>query len=192
MTSTKNMFMETRKKIEARGWTPSKFVIELSEKDDKEDSFWRDMDRPTPWWKELYYKVWRVYDLVFWHYLFNKDWYVRTYIHVTKGYNTKDAWSLDWSFCKWVVPLLKEIKNYKQGVPMVFLDGLHDGSGEVSDENLEIGRQRLEKELDRMIWAFEFYVDDLADMCDREGPEWQRFDEGFYSFKIYFGEALWT
>lgn len=185
--SRKTRWLEIRNKLEALGWQPSPLVFELSESDEDDGFPWDDM-KPLPWWKKLYYKVYRIYSEVWAYRLGNPRWYKRLHTRITKGYNPEDVWSIDHAFCKWIVPRLKHLKTSKQGVPSMFINGQLDGN--TSDEELDAAEARWNAELDRMIWAFEFYTHDLADMCDPNGPQWQKFHAGFYSFKLYFS-CLW-
>lgn len=181
----KNYWLKTLNQLRELGWDPSPSLLEYANEHNTRvtNIILNELDKPVPWYRKVYYKLSRVYNEV-WDYRFgNPRWYKRKWTLLTKGYDPSDCWSLDHSFCKWIVPRLKHLKESKHGVPGFLVNG-EDG------ESFAKGETLWNEQLDKMIWAFEFYQHELAEFCDPNGPQWKKFHEGFYAFKIYFG-CLW-
>ena len=113
-----------------------------------------------------------------------------------------DTWNMDTTLAHIVVPMLKQLKVNKHGVPLVDLEDVPEElrvDSKVSlndvDENYV---KRWDYVLDEMIFAFEskltFWEDQfyLNDECDYEGMRSfeERIKKGFLLFGKYF-QALW-
>lgn len=67
-----------------------------------------------------------------------------------------DVWSMDCTLSHIIVPMLKMLKESKQGVPFTDLeDAPEELRVEDTDENIEWQVKRWEWILDEMIWSFE-------------------------------------
>lgn len=70
-----------------------------------------------------------------------------------------DTWSMDHTLAPIILPMLKQLKDTKHGVPAEFVHG-KDGCTEIP---FEIAKKKWDNVLDQMIWSFEQIVDDDND-----------------------------
>ncbi len=129
-----------------------------------------------------------------------------------------DVWNMDDTLAMIIAPMLKLLKEDKQGIPGSFLHG------ENNDENWKVAEEKWDEVLDKMIWSFEQYQIDWEDQywlvhpefdfekypededktlipvrwkvegkCDWEGRQkhWDRIQEGLELFGKHFSE-LWS
>ena len=74
------------------------------------------------------------------------------YVHIDKY----DTWSMDHTLAKIIVPMLKQLKETKHGVPSQFVR-------DDSDDALEQGEKEWNAVMDEMIWSFEQVLNDTAE-----------------------------
>lgn len=106
-----------------------------------------------------------------------------------------DTWSMDYTLAKIVLPMLKQLKETKHGVPSDFIC---DKNGE--EIPFEDAERKWNNALDQMIWSFEEILKDDADEVfftndkfDKEGyMKYQRkVQRGLDLFGRHF-RNLWT
>lgn len=103
--------------------------------------------------------------------------------YLTRGFSDRQAWSLDITVAKFVIPRLKRLKEIGLGYPMTF--------------NSMIGWHRA---IDKMIWSFEYVISDYgsAEYHASNRKRWsiieaknmKRFDEGMNLFAKHYKD-LW-
>ena len=114
-----------------------------------------------------------------------------------------DTWSMDHTLAYIIVPMLKQLKATKHGIPLSAFedsDGIDPDHGGPSEEAMKIGGARWDLILDKMIWSFERLNDpdeDLDDFRVGTGYNWEaykayqeRMQEGFELFGIHL-RSLW-
>ncbi len=80
-----------------------------------------------------------------------------TYVKIDKY----DTWSMDNTLALLIVPMLKQLKATKHGVPMSFAHHVDPRTG----KEITFGKAEREwnKTLDKMIWSFEQLLDDTSE-----------------------------
>lgn len=110
--------------------------------------------------------------------------------------HSHDTWSMDCTLAPIILPMLKQLKDTKHGVPAEFVHG-KDGCTEIPFEDAE---RKWNNALDQMIWSFEEILKDDADEVfftndkfDKEGyMKYQRkVQRGLDLFGRHF-RNLWT
>ncbi len=80
------------------------------------------------------------------------------YQRVTRGWDDRAVWSIDWWLDDKMPAMLRKLKEDKHGTPMSMFDGLpteNDDGYTHSDETFAIAEERWNAILDKMIAAFE-------------------------------------
>ncbi len=119
------------------------------------------------------------------------------YVHI----DAWDTWDMDASLAPIILPMLKQLKETKQGAPFVYNEdvpeNLHtDYTGEeaISEPFEERWFARWDYVLDEMIWAFQWAVDGkdvLVDVPDEDYREYsERLANGYRLFGKYY-QCLW-
>ena len=91
---------------------------------------------------------------------------------VTRGWSDEDTWSLDYTFCKWMLPRLKRFKKIANGYPD------------------HMKPEEWDATIDKMIYSMEVVLYDedagwlhIRGLCDEDheksAEKWKRVDEGF-------------
>ena len=73
-----------------------------------------------------------------------------TWQRLTWGWDEREVWSLDYTFCQWIVPRLVLLKETKHGVPAFCFDDVTDDS----DKAFNLAKERWDIILDEMIDGF--------------------------------------
>jgi hypothetical protein len=135
-----------------------------------EDIFDKDPEK-DPIRTRVYWAVVR-----FWanHWLCNPRDVYRTckwaYQRLTRGWDDRAAWSIDWWLDNMMPGVLRLLKEKKHGTPISMFDGLTmDEDGNPSHESHEIASARWDAVMDKMIAAFEAH---------------HRMDEGLYEEEL--------
>lgn len=109
-----------------------------------------------------------------------------------------DTWDMDSTLAHIILPMLKQLKETKQGAPVVELEDvperLHPSSEQISillqgetDDNYF---KRWDYVLDEMIWAFQWVVESDY-LLDEDYQEYsERLSNGFRLFGKYY-QSLW-
>lgn len=120
------------------------------------------------------------------------------YVHIDEW----DTWNMDSTLAHIILPMLKQLKETKQGAPAVELEDvperLHPSSEQISiilqgetDDNYF---KRWDYVLDEMIWAFQWPADGrdvLVYVPDEDYQEYsERLSNGFRLFGKYY-QSLW-
>lgn len=115
------------------------------------------------------------------------------YQRVSRGWDDRAVWGVDWWLNHILPDILFQLKTHKQGTPMKFYEGLeHDENYCYSEESDNIAQERWNKELDKMIAAFQIakQIDDCVYTLEQEKELEKIVEEGMLSFvKNYRG--LW-
>ena len=112
------------------------------------EEFVKKLDEPIPWWKELYYKLWRTQDNIRG---FPREikWFFQKQI---RGYSDCDLWGLDQSLGEHIVKCLKAFRKIgKSGKPGEFTCD-RDGNNISKEE----GKRNWEAVLNDMIEGMEY------------------------------------
>jgi hypothetical protein len=106
-----------------------------------------------------------------------------------------DTWSMDHTLALIILPMLKQLKDTKHGVPSAFV---HNADG--TEIPFEIAEKKWDATLDKMIWSFEQIIDeDIEDQFHTGGGEFnvkgyqkhqKKVQEGLDLFGKYF-RNLW-
>jgi hypothetical protein len=99
----------------------------------------------------------------------------RKKIKALEAHNEKlfqDCFNLDETLAKWILPRLKYLKEYNQGMPTT-----------LTPEEWDVIQ-------DKMIYSFEFIVSDDSYLYDEGDEQYERYKEGLVLFGKYLG-ALW-
>jgi len=106
-----------------------------------------------------------------------------------------DTWSMDETLAHIIIPMLKQLKETKQGSPLVDDADVPDELKSINSkiENEDFGtdnnvHNRWSWVLDEMIWAFEYKLHDDSDLYDEENEK--RMANGFRLFGVYY-QGLW-
>ena len=143
----------------------------------------------THWWKrKIYYPLYRFYD----DYISLTTWYYRLkrfMVFLTKGFDPKDTWSLDYSIAKYTIPRLKYLKEHKHGCP--FVDGYEElfMSNDATEEEMKPMYDEWERIMNKMILALELIKKDGDGECLTE-EENEQITEGLKLLARYF-RNLW-
>lgn len=120
------------------------------------------------------------------------------YVHIDEW----DTWNMDSTLAHIILPMLKQLKETKQGAPAVELEDvperLHPSNEQISiifegetDDNYF---KRWDYVLDEMIWAFQWPADGrdvLVYVPDEDYQEYsERLSNGFRLFGKYY-QSLW-
>lgn len=121
------------------------------------------------------------------------------YVHIDEW----DTWNMDSTLAHIILPMLKQLKETKQGAPAVELEDvperLHPSSEQISiilqgetDDNYF---KRWDYVLDEMIWAFQWSIvswdsDDILGEYEEDEEYSERLSNGFRLFGKYY-QSLW-
>ena len=177
----KNVFQEVVEELESRGWSVADHVRALAT--DEETSGLDELfDRKKSLWDKITLPFWR-----FCYFLrdglFNANLYKRKWTKLRHGYDPADSWGIDYSMAKWAVPRLKHLRNNLHGCPADFVS-----QARPTEEEIEKAMDTWEGILDKIIWAFEFYIDENSDYAGTK--EWDRWKDGMNLFVEYY-RNLW-
>lgn len=123
------------------------------------DDLFEDPDNPDPWRTRAYWGIRR-----FWanHWLANpRDVYwkgVYAYQRVTRGWDDRAVWSIDYWLDEKMPDMLRKLKTDKHGIPcgMFPSDAQYlDADGNANEAGWEIATKRWDETLDKIIAGFE-------------------------------------
>ncbi|MFW6219837.1 MAG: hypothetical protein ACOCZ5_01355 [bacterium] len=173
---------------------------------------WIDEINSMSWYENMYYSILRFIDC----WISPKTWWYRIkrfWVFISRGFDPKDTWSLDYSIARYVLPRLRYFKEKNTGRPCCFVVtkkllkeiGLKIPEG-VSIEEINLNKDYKyddflftcwDKTIDRMIESFELFLnqDDIDISNSKERLKqmqinYERIQKGLYLFAEYY-QALW-
>ena len=172
--------------------------IEKAEKDiengdykefESADDLINDLFGRRTWFKSyIWYPICRFFDA----YVSIRTWWYRLKrlkVFLTKGFDPKDTWSLDYTMAKWVLPRLKYLKKVKHGTP--FIDGFDElwASNTATEEEMQPVYDAWDGIMEQMINAFTLVIKDGDGEC-LTNEEDELIVEGMKLFARYY-RNLW-
>lgn len=117
------------------------------------------------------------------------------------GYSRKDIWSFDYKMARWVLPRLKEIRDYAHGkyggIPGICIpdDAKLDEFGNPTQEEWDKAGKHWLESIDKIVLAFELIIENVesfeTDTLDFDKNKQIQYEEGMELFRKYY-RSLYT
>lgn len=159
----------------------------------------KDVFKKDPWYVNLYYALYRFYD----NWISPITYYYRSkrlFVFITKGFDPKDTWNLDYSIAKYTLPRLRYLKDNHHGYPESDLKEDEKLKAIFNNEfkcvHEDVYYEELWKYiLNKIIKSFEMIIEENEDYVDYSNKEiienrYKEIEFGLKLFSKYF-RNLW-